>query len=83
MSDLFTRHGIEYIQSVARGEVQWWFEDTEEVGTSDVSTCVRCICERLEVRPDHLSSVEMDLLRNLVHNLIGELDEKEVDFFND
>ena len=55
MSDLFTRHGIEYIQSVARGEVQWWFEDTEEVGTSDVSTCVRCICERLEVHPDHLS----------------------------
>jgi hypothetical protein len=75
--DIFSRHGIDYVMSIAQEEVEWFFSEAEEIGTSDVSCCVRAIYDKLDVNPDRASEVEVGLIRNLVHNLISELPRNE------
>ena len=75
--DIFSRHGIEHVISIAKEEVEWFFSDAEEIGSSDVSICVRAIYDKLDVHPDSAPREELGLIRNLVHNLIAELPRNE------
>lgn len=62
---------------VAREEVEWFFSEAEEIGSSDVSICVRAIYDKLGEHPDAVSQDEIQVVRALVYGLIRELPRNE------
>ena len=55
------------IEQIVQEEVQWMFSDTEEIGSSDMSICVRQILDTAES-----CGVEVDQSQVSIHGLISD-----------
>ena len=73
--DLFSRHGVEAVVATAEANVEWFFADAEEIGSSDVSCCVAAVIRDLGQQPEQVDPVTYRVLRNLVQNCIADLRE--------
>jgi hypothetical protein len=71
---LFENHSLDDVISVIEDNVSFYFEDAYEIGSSDVSCCVRSVVDQLGLDFDSLSKVDIMLLRNGVQNAICELE---------
>jgi hypothetical protein len=74
-NNLFGRHDLDVIMSTAEENVEWFFADAEEIGSSDVSCCVAAILRDLGEQPEEVDSVSYQMIRNLVSNCIADLEE--------
>ena len=72
---IFARHGADAVITAAEENVDWFFADAEEIGSSDVSCCVAAIIRDLGEQPEAVDQVEYRMLRNLVQNCIADLEE--------
>ena len=71
---IFLKNDINFIASVVEDNVEFFFSDSTEIGSSDVSNCVRAVCSELtNTSFDLLSDVEISMIRCAVNNKISEL----------
>ena len=65
---IFAKHDIDHILTVVKDEVEWAFDDADEIGSSDVSCCVREVIRQLGENPDTVSKQDFQMIRNAVYN---------------
>jgi hypothetical protein len=71
---IFLKKDINDIAAVVEDNVEFFFGNSNEIGSSDVSSCVRAICSELtSVSFDVLSDIEVSMIRCSVNNKISEL----------
>lgn len=71
-------NGLDRILAEVQDAVEWSFADADEIGSSDVSCCVRDVILTLTgidifKDRDSISNVEINMVRNAVNNQIREL----------
>ena len=72
--NIFKDCDIMKITTVIEDQVDWMFGDPDdEIGSSDVSACVRSVIRDLGFDPDFTDAMEMSMIRTCVMNKIGEL----------
>jgi len=71
---LFENNSIDTILEVCVANAEWFFADAEEIGSSDVSACVRACVGDLGLTIDELTDTEIKMLRNGVNNAINGLE---------
>ena len=70
--------GIDDLMANIEERVHWMFDDAEEIGSSDISCCVRAVLS--DYYPGELvqaSVQETALVRNYVHNCIRMNSERK------
>ena len=70
--------GIEDLMANIEEHVEWMFDDAEEIGSSDISACVRAVLS--DYYPGELvqaSVQEAALVRNYIHNAIREMSDRQ------
>ena len=71
-------HGVDALMEKIEDYSYWMFDDAEEIGSSDISACVRAVLN--EYYPGELvqaSVREAALVRNYVHNCIRMNSERK------
>jgi hypothetical protein len=71
-------HGIDALMEKIEDYSYWMFDDAEEIGSSDISACVRAVLS--DYYPGELvqaSVQETALVRNYVHNCIRMNSERK------
>ena len=71
-------HGIDALMANIEERVHWMFDGAEEIGSSDISCCVRAVLS--DYYPGDLvqaSVQETALVRNYVHNCIRMNSERK------
>ena len=71
-------HGIDALMEKIEEYAEWMFDDAEEIGSSDISACVRAVLS--DYYPGELvqaSVQETALVRNYVHNCIRMNSERK------
>jgi hypothetical protein len=71
-------HGIDALMEKIEEQAYWMFDDAEEIGSSDISACVRAVLS--DYYPGELvqaSVQETALVRNYVHNCIRMNSERK------
>ena len=71
--------GIEDLMANIEEHVEWMFGDAEEIGSSDLSACVRSVLS--DYYPGELvqaTDQEAALVRNYIHNAIREMSDRQV-----
>ena len=71
-------HGIDALMEKIEEYAEWMFDDAEEIGSSDISACVRAVLS--DYYPGELvqaSVQEVALVRNYVHNCIRMNSERK------
>jgi hypothetical protein len=70
--------GIEDLMEKIEDYSYWMFDDAEEIGSSDISACVRAVLS--DYYPGELvqaSVQEAALVRNYIHNAIREMSDRQ------
>jgi len=71
-------HGIDALMEKIEEYSEWMFDDAEEIGSSDISACVRAVLnEYYPGDPAQASKSEAALVRNYVHNCIRMNSERK------
>ena len=52
------------------------FEDAEEIGSSDVSACVRAVFSSLGYEYDQANDYDVDIIRGAVYRAIARLEQR-------
>lgn len=70
--------GLDRVIAEVADAVEWTFSDADEIGSSDVSCCVRDVIKSLTgvdifKDRDAISPVEISMVRNAVNNQISEV----------
>lgn len=76
MSKIFgdpVNNPIEKVLEEVESAVEFFFEDAEEIGSSDISCCVLSVVDRYYDNHDDCSDWEFKALRNAVMNKIHDL----------
>ena len=71
-------HGIDALMEKIEEYAEWMFDDAEEIGSSDISACVRAVLS--DYYPGELvqaTDQEAALVRNYVHNCIRMNSERK------
>ena len=71
-------HGIDALMEKIEEYAEWMFDDAEEIGSSDISACVRAVLS--DYYPGELAYAsirETALVRNYVHNCIRMNSERK------
>lgn len=71
-------HGIDALMEKIEEYADWMFDDAEEIGSSDISYCVRAVLS--DYYPGELvqaTDQEAALVRNYVHNCIRMNSERK------
>ena len=71
-------HGVDALMEKIEDYSSWMFDDAEEIGSSDISACVRAVLS--DYYPGELvqaSVQEAALVRNYVHNAIREMSDRQ------
>ena len=63
--------GSEAIRDTVDEQVSWMFSDAEEIGSSDVSACVRSVFSCLGCSADNASDYDYNIIRNAVYHSIS------------
>ena len=70
--------GIEDLMANIEEHVEWMFGDAEEIGSSDLSACVRAVLsDYYPGELEYASMQETALVRNYVHNCIRMNSERK------
>ena len=77
MVSVFANGPVRVLDEV-KESVEWAFADADEIGSSDISCCVRDVIRSLTgvdifKDRDSISDVEIMMVRDAVRNQIGEL----------
>ena len=65
--------GPDVIRDAIQEQVSWMFADAEEIGSSDVSACVRSVFASLGYDADQARDHDYDIIRVAVTRAIAEL----------
>jgi hypothetical protein len=71
--------GPDGIRDAIDEQVSWMFTDAEDVGSSDVSACVRAVFSSLGYDADRACDHDYDIIRNAVYNSISRLNQASWD----
>ena len=74
MTKLFETNSIDTILEACVANAEWFFADAEEIGSSDVSACVRAVFNDLGLDINDVTPVEVQMIRNGVNNAINGLE---------
>ena len=67
--------GPDAIQDTITEQVSWMFSDVDEIGTSDVSACVKAIFSSLGYDADQARDHDYDIIRGTVYRAISRLSQ--------
>ena len=71
-------HGIDALMEKIEEYAEWMFDDAEEIGSSDISACVRAVLsDYYPGELEYASIRETALVRNYVHNCIRMNSERK------
>lgn len=65
--------GPDVIRDAITEQVSWMFADAEEIGSSDVSACVRAVFASLGYDYDGANDLDADIIRVAVNQAIAQL----------
>ena len=65
--------GPDAIRDAIDEQVSWMFADAEEIGSSDVTACVRAVFASLGYEYDQANDLDADIIRGAVYNSISRL----------
>lgn len=65
--------GPDVIRDVIDEQVSWMFADADEIGSSDVSACVRSVFASLGCDYDQANDYDVDIIRGAVYGSISRL----------
>ena len=68
--------GPDAIQDAIREQASWMFEDADEIGSSDVSACVRAVFSSLGYEYDQANDYDVDIIRGAVYRAIARLEQR-------
>jgi hypothetical protein len=68
-------NGPDTIRDAIDEQVSWMFSDAEEIGSSDVTACVRAVFASLGYDADRACDHGYDIIRNAVYNSISRLNQ--------
>ena len=68
--------GPDAIQDAIREQASWMFEDADEIGSSDVSACVRAVFASLGYDADQATDHDYDIIRGAVYRAIARLEQR-------
>ena len=70
--------GIEDLMANIEEHVEWMFGDAEEIGSSDLSACVRAVLSDYYTGElVQATDPEAALVRNYIHNAIREMSDRQ------
>jgi hypothetical protein len=64
-------HGLDYLTDTIKDNVHHQFDGAEEIGSSDISCCVRNVLKEFYENPDDAGHLEVNLVRNGVMNTLS------------
>ena len=71
-------HGLDALMEKIEDYSYWMFDDAEEIGSSDISACVRAVLsDYYPGELEYASMREAALVRNYVHNCIRMNSERK------
>ena len=71
-------HGVDALMEKIEEYSSWMFDDAEEIGSSDISACVRAVLsDYYPGELEYASMREAALVRNYVHNCIRMNSERK------
>lgn len=71
-------HGVDALMEKIEDYSSWMFDDAEEIGSSDISACVRAVLsDYYPGELEYASMREAALVRNYVHNCIRMNSERK------
>ena len=65
--------GPDVIRDAIDEQVSWMFADADEIGSSDVSACVKAVFSSLGYDYDRANDLDADIIRSAVYNSISRL----------
>ena len=65
--------GPDAIRDAIVEQVSWMFSDADDIGSSDVSACVRAVFASLGYDADRARDHDYDIIRVAVHRAIAQL----------
>ena len=65
--------GPDVIRDAIDEQVSWMFADADEIGSSDVTACVRAVFASLGYEYDRANDLDADIIRSAVYNSISRL----------
>ena len=65
--------GPDVIRDTIAEQVSWMFADADEIGSSDVSACVRAVFASLGYEYDQANDYDVDIIRVAVNRAISQL----------
>ena len=65
--------GPDAIRDTIDEQVSWMFADADEIGSSDVSACVKAVFASLGYDYDQANDLDADIIRSAVYNSISRL----------
>ena len=65
--------GPDVIRDAIDEQVSWMFSDADEIGSSDVTACVRAVFASLGYDYDQANDLDADIIRSAVYNSISRL----------
>ena len=65
--------GPDVIRDAIDEQVSWMFADADEIGSSDVTACVRAVFASLGYDYDQANDMDADIIRSAVYNSISRL----------
>ena len=71
--------GPDAIRDAVDEQVSWMFGDAEEIGSSDVSACVRAVFASLGYEYDQANDYDVGIIRNAVYKSISRLNQASWD----
>ena len=67
--------GPDVIRDAIDEQVSWMFSDAEEIGSSDVTACVRAVFASLGYDYDRANDLDADIIRSAVYSSISRLSQ--------
>ena len=68
--------GPDAIRDAIDEQVSWMFEDADEIGSSDVSACVRAVFSSLGYDADQATDHDYDIIRGALYRAIARLEQR-------
>ena len=65
--------GPDVIRDAIDEQVSWMFADADDIGSSDVTACVRSVFSSLGYDYDRANDLDADIIRSAVYNSISRL----------
>ena len=68
--------GPDVIRDAITEQVSWMFADADEIGSSDVSACVRAVFASLGYDYDRATDHDYDIIRGAVYRAIARIEQR-------